>query len=149
MEGFLESFIYVLITIVILVLSMRKKKPVQQSPEEEERPGDQLSEMFEDQDQYEEESETAAGPAMVTAEEGAPGGKSVQWMSDAEAKDMLMDADAVMKEAADNNPIAEFEGEVEQVYDDAYSTGSSEGGGISFDLKKAVIYYEILDRRTL
>ncbi len=149
MEGFFESFIYLLITIVILVLSMRKRKPVQQSPEEEERPGDPLSEMFEDHDEYEEEAETAARPAMVTAdEEDAPKGKSVQWMTDSEAREMLMDADAVMKEAAGNNPIAELEGKVENVYDDAYSTGSSEGGGIPFDLKKAVIYYEILDRRT-
>ncbi len=149
MEGFFESFIYLLITIVILVLSMRKKKPVEQAPEEEAQPGDPFSDVFGDEDEDIEAAETVPGPVTSGARKEEPaGGKSVQWMSEAEAKEMLMDADAVMKEAAANNPIARLEGRVEQVYEDAYNVGGPEGGGVPFNLRKAVIYYEILDRRT-
>jgi hypothetical protein len=66
-------------------------------------------------------------------------------MTETEAQDMLMDADAVIKEAAENNPIAELEGKVE---DDAYSIDVAKDKGILFDLRKAVIYSEILEKRT-
>ncbi|TVR74943.1 MAG: hypothetical protein EA408_01360 [Marinilabiliales bacterium] len=148
MEGFFETFIYLIITVVILVLSMRKKKQPVQAPEDEEGPGDPLSELFSDEDEQE-EYQPAPEPATVQAESSsASDGRPVQWMSDAEAKEMLMDAEAVMKEAAENNPIAEFEGQTEPVEDDAYDTGSYEKEGVSFNLKKAVIYSEILGRRT-
>ncbi len=149
MEGFFETFIYLIITIVILVLSLRKKKkPVQESVDEE-RPGDPLSDLFSDEDEQEEEYQPAPKPATVQAEgSSASDSRPVQWISNAEAKEMLMDADEVMKEAAENNPIAEFEGEVESVQDDAYNADKDEKEGIAFDLKKAVIYSEILSRRT-
>ncbi len=145
MEGFLESFIYLLITIVILVLSMRKKKPVQPVPDDEVTgQDDPFSDLFRDEDKegdYVPEPQTVshAGSTEDAGEEPTP------WMSHQEAQDMLMDADAVIKEAAENNPIAEFEGQVEE---DAYGFGLIKEGGIDFDLKKAVIYSEIIERRS-
>lgn len=142
MDGFLESFIYLLITIVILVLSMRKKKPVEPESEESTQSADPFSELFKDDEEYEEEYRPDLQPA--TATDPGNSGQESPWMSNAEASDMLMDADAIMKEAEQNNPIAKFEGDVKE---DAYGIGLSDHEGIPFDLKKAVIYSEILDRR--
>ncbi|MFO7923949.1 MAG: hypothetical protein R6U58_09680 [Bacteroidales bacterium] len=141
MEGFLETFIYLLITIVILVLSMRKKKPVKTVSEDENAAEDPFTGIFNDDE--EEEYNQTPRPVTVTEKETQSQEKITPWMSETEADDMLMDADSVMKEAADNNPIAEYEGEVE----DAYSLGADDEG-IPFDLKKAVIYSEVLNRRT-
>ena len=145
MEGFLESFIYLLITIVILVLSMRKKKPVQPLPDDEVTgQDDPFSDLFSDEDG---EDDYVPVPQVVPSAGSTEdaGEKPTPWMSQQEAQDMLMDADAVIKEAAENNPIAEFEGQVEE---DAYGFGLIKEGGIDFDLKKAVIYSEIIERRS-
>ena len=140
----MESFIYLLITIVILVLSMRKRKPAKPVSEEEEtRPGDPFSELFKDEDDEDYEPEIQS--STVSGQQAVESGQPNPWMTDTEAQDMLMDADAVMKEAAENNPIAELEGKVE---DDAYSIDIDESKGIPFDLRKAVIYSEILGKRT-
>ena len=144
MEGFTESFIYLLITIVILVLSMRKRKPAQPVSEEEKSPpGDPFSELFKDED--DEDYEPEIQPSTISGKQAGGSGQSNPWMTETEAQDMLMDADAIIKEAAENNPIAELEGKVEE---DAYSIDIEESKGISFDLRKAVIYSEILGRRT-
>jgi hypothetical protein len=130
---------------VILVLSMRKKKPLQTvSDDETTGQEDPFSDLFRDEndeDDYvaEHQTITPAGPIEDAGE------KSTPWMSQQEAQKMLMDADAVIKEAAENNPIAEFEGQVE---DDAYGFSVVNEGGIDFDLKKAVIYSEIIERRS-
>jgi hypothetical protein len=142
MEGYLESFLYLLITIVILVLSLRKKKPVHpegregEEGEEVPRTSDPFSDMFRDEEEEEEYDD-----------EPQPVKESSPWVSDKEAQRLLIDADQVMKEAAENNPIAELEG---LVVKDAYELDQpeSQDQGISFDLKKAVIYYEILEKRT-
>ncbi len=147
MEGFLESFLYLLITIVILVLSMRKKKPVESETEEAPQSGDPFSDIFgeeEPEEQERDEQEEQAQPAMVSPYQDEEQEKSIPWMSETDAKDSLMDVDQVMKEAAENNPIARYEGQVES---DAYTVGL-EDDQIRFDLKKAVIYSEILERRS-
>ncbi|MGF1586882.1 MAG: hypothetical protein ACFCUM_16285 [Bacteroidales bacterium] len=161
MEGFIESFIYLLITIVILVLSMKKKKQVNlPESEEEDRPGDPFSDLFRDEPEVEEvDSEyrpaTVSGRSGGTAEEyttwmtDEPAQEQMEaeetnpWMTETEAKKMVMDADAVLKEASENNPIADMEGQI----DDAYHIGISDDSLIKFDLKKAVIYSEIIERR--
>lgn len=144
MDGYLESFIYLLITIVILVLSMRKKKPVQPPVSDEStESGDPFTELFKDydeEDEYDEEPRPVTGPESFQAEEN----ESTPWMTESEARDMVMDADAVLKEASDNNPIADYEGEVK----DAYEADTDLDKGIPFDLKKAVIYSEILEKRS-
>ena len=144
MEGFLESFLYLLITIVILVLSMRKRKTTETVTEEDNhRDNDPFSEVFGDESQEEYEPE----PRPVTASRKAiPGqGNDDPWMTEAEAKKLSMDAGKMMQEAADDNPIARHEVVTE---DDIYGIGhSGEDDGITFDLKKAVIYSEILNRR--
>ena len=143
MEGFMESFIYLLITIVILVLSMRKRKPAQPVSEEETRSGDPFTELFRDEE--DEDYDPEIRPATVSGQQPDESDRSNPWMTETEAQDMLMDADAVIKEAAENNPIAELEGKVE---DDAYSIDVAKDKGIPFDLRKAVIYSEILEKRT-
>jgi hypothetical protein len=162
MEGFIESFIYLLITIVILVLSMRKKTQVNlpESEEEEDRPGDPFSDLFRDEPE-EEGDDSEYRPARVPARSGEateeyaawmteePAREDNEyesanpWMTESEAGKMVMDADAVLREASENNPIAEMEGQI----DDAYHIGISDGTPTKFDLKKAVIYSEILERR--
>jgi hypothetical protein len=144
MEGFMESFIYLLITIVILVLSMRKRKPAQPVSEEETPPGDPFSELFNDEN--DEDYGPEIQPSTVSGQQSDGSGQPNPWMTETEAQDMLMDADAIMKEAAENNLIAELEGKVEG---DAYSIDIDEDKEIPFDLRKAVIYSEILGRRTI
>lgn len=161
MEGFTESFIYLLITIVILVLSMRKKKQVNlPESEEEDRPGDPFSDLFkvepeEEEDDSEYRRATVSGKSGETAEEyttwmtDEPAHKQKEvegsnpWMTEAEAEKLVIDADAVLREASENNPIAEMDGQI----DDAYHIGTSDDSQIKFDLKKAVIYSEIIERR--
>ncbi len=142
MEGFLESFIYLFITIVILVLSLRKKKPAQPLPDEEPQSGDPFSELFRDEE--DEEYEPEIQPATATGKDEGDTVQSTPWMSESDARDMVIDADAVIREAAENNPIAEFEGRLEE---DAYGIGTGIDEGIPFDLKKAVIYSVIIERR--
>ena len=140
MEGYLESFLYLLITIVILIFSMRKKRQVETEGEEAPGSGDPFQEIIYDEDQEEYETQPAgASQGLGTVQE-----KSTPWMSEKEAGKLLMDADQVMKEAADNNPIAAYEGKTEQ---DAYGISLPGDEGIPFDLKRAVIYSEILNRR--
>jgi hypothetical protein len=152
MEGFMESFIYLLITIVILVLSMRKKKMVQE-PEEmgEERTGDPFRDLFRDDDEEEELSQEEH-PWNEPAEQPNPWMNEPAmkeepnpWMTDSEVKNLVLDSDAIMREASENNPIAKLEGATE---DDAYEIGLNNDQGVAFDLKKAVIYSEILEKRT-
>lgn len=142
MEGFLESFLYLFITIVILVLSMRKKKPAQPLPDEETQSDDPFAELFRDEEDEDYEPERQL--ATVTGTEGDDKAQSTPWMSESDARDMVIDADAVIREAATNNPIAEYEGRLEE---DAYEIGSGNDEGIPFDLKKAVIYSVIIERR--
>lgn len=147
MEEFIEIFIYLLITIVILVLSMRKKKTVEPESEESSQTGDPFSELFKEDAEYEEDYGKGPQPATVSNQEVQPAkasGQESPWMSKTEASDMLMDSDAVIKEAKENNPIAQYEGKVKE---DAYGIGMSYEEGIPFDLKKAVIYSEILNRK--
>ena len=149
MEGFFETFVYLLITIVILVLSLRKKKQQSPAPAEEEKQESPFKDLFADEEEPDEDYEPVPQPASATSgAEAKQEERPVQWMSDDEAKALVMDADAVMKEAAENNPIADYEGEPEHVQDDAYSVGDRRREGIAFDLRKAVIYSEILGRRT-
>ncbi len=141
----MESFIYLLITVVILVLSLRKKKPVEPGSEESSQTGDPFSELFKEDEELEKEYRTESQPATVTSHKTYDSKQESPWMSDTEAREMLIDTDAIMKEAKENNPIAQFEG---QVKTDAYGIGMVDPeGGIPFDLKKAVIYSEILNRR--
>jgi len=143
MEGFLESFIYLLITIVILVLSIRKKKAAQPPVSDESiEPEDPYREIFRDydeEDEYDEGSRPEVAAASYEAEENEPS----PWVTESEARDMVMNTDAVLKEAADN-PFAEHEGEIK----DVYNTETADEKGISFDLKKAVIYSAIIERRS-
>ncbi len=142
MEGFLESFIYLLITIVILVLSMRNKKKVEPEGEESSAPEHPFSDLF--GDEGEEDDNVTLQPETLQEEHVDQLEKPSPWMSETDARSMVMDADQIIKEAAENNPIARLEGEVE---DDVYGIGHSDDGGISFDLKKAVIYSEIIQRK--
>ena len=141
----METFIYLLITIVILVLSMRKKKPVEPVGEETTSSPDPFSDLFREDDDSdvfipETKQVTQAPPADPYQNQAGP------WMSEVEAQDMVIDAEAVMKEAAENNPIAQFEGQLEEF---SYEIEVSQDKGVPFDLKKAVIYSEILERRTI
>lgn len=142
MEGFLEVFIYLLITIVILVLSMRRKKVMQPPGKDEDRPGgNPFSELFKDPEKeydIDHEPVTISRKKETVTEEPSP------WMSESEARDMVINTDAIIKEAADN-PIAQREG---RVADDVYGVEAEEDKGIDFDLKKAVIHSVILERRT-
>lgn len=140
MEGFMESFIYLLITVVILVLSMRKKKQVKPLSDEETQQDHPFSELFKDEE--DKEYDNMPQPAAVSVETRTG---SIPWVSESEAKKMVMDADAVIREAAENNPIAQLEG---QLGEDAYDLTRSVESGIDFDLKKAVIYSEIIERKT-
>ncbi len=140
MEGFMESFIYLLITVVILVLSMRKKKQVKPLSDEETQQDHPFSELFKDEE--DKEYDNMPQPAAVSVETRTG---SIPWVSESEAKKMVMDADAVIREAAENNPIAQLEG---QLGEDAYDLTRSVDSGIDFDLKKAVIYSEIIERKT-
>jgi hypothetical protein len=161
MEGFIESFIYLLITIVILVLSMKKKKQVNlPGSEDSDRPGDPFSDLFRDEPE-EEEDESVYRPAKVPSgdikeeythwmteeplQEDQAGGyeETNPWMTESEAAKMVIDSDAVLREASENNPIAEMEGQI----DDAYHISIAVDSQYKFDLKKAVIYSEILERR--
>jgi hypothetical protein len=125
---------------VILIFSMRKKRQVETEGEEAPGSGDPFQEIIYDEDQ--EEYETR--PAAVSEGRGTVQEKATPWMSEKEAGKWLMDADQVMKEAADNNPIATHEGKTEE---DAYGISLPGEEGIPFDLKRAVIYSEILNRR--
>jgi hypothetical protein len=140
MEGYLESFLYLLITIVILIFSMRKKRQVETEDEEAPVSGDHYQEIIYDEDP--EEYETR--PAVASQGRETMQAKSSPWMSEKEAGKLLIDADQVMKEAADNNPIAAYEGKTEE---DAYGISLPGDEGIPFDLKRAVIYSEVLNRR--
>jgi hypothetical protein len=142
MEGFLESFLYLLITIVILVLSMRKKKPVDPETGEAPRPGDPFSEIF--GTDHQEEYEEAPPPLMVADDLQNGTGTHTSWMSEAERKRSILDFDQILKEAAENNPIALQEG---GIAGDAYGLDNPDYEQIHFDLKKAVIYSEIIERR--
>jgi 16S rRNA C967 or C1407 C5-methylase (RsmB/RsmF family) len=157
MEGFMESFIYLLITVIILVLSMRKKSQVQQPESEpEEQTGDPFRDLFRDEEDEAEEYRGEHHPATMADrhKEAFPetGSWIIEekeetnpWMTDAEVRQMTIDADEVMREAAGNNPIAELEGKVAY---DAYDIEVDDDMNIAFDLKKAVIYSEIIQRRT-
>lgn len=136
----MESFIYLLITVVILVLSMRKKKQVKPLSDEETQQDHPFSELFKDEE--DKEYDNMPQPAAVSVETRTG---SIPWVSESEAKKMVMDADAVIREAAENNPIAQLEG---QLGEDAYDLTRSVDSGIDFDLKKAVIYSEIIERKT-
>jgi hypothetical protein len=143
MEGFLESFLYLLITIIILVLSMRKKKPVEEEAQET-RTDDPFRDIFAEQEEEEYEDETEGHPEVVPQEYRKQPEAAVTWMTESDAKDSLMDADQIMKEATDNNPIARED--IAEI--DAYGVGETEDSGIRFNLKKAVIYSVILERKT-
>ena len=119
---------------------MRRKKTVETVSEEEQRDNDPFSEVFGEESHEEYESEQRPATSTYTGGDSKAG---TPWMSEAEAKDLLMDASKVMEEAEDNNPIALYEEEA----DDAYGIGHSSEEGIQFDLKKAVIYSEIINRR--
>ena len=123
---------------------MRKRKSAQPVAEEEEtQPGDPFRELFNDEE--DEGSDPEIQPSTVSGRQAGDSEQPNPWMTETEAQDMLMDADAIMKEAADNNPIADLEGKVEE---DAYSIDVGESKGIPFDLRRAVVYSEILGRRT-
>jgi hypothetical protein len=143
MEGFLESFLYLLITIVILVLSMRKKKPVQHETEETPQQGDPFSGLFGDEEDHEEYN-AEPQPAAVSQEYDGDRERPSPWISKADASKSLLDAEQVLREAEENNPIAQYES---AGHDDVYEIGYSVDNGIRFDLKKAVIYSEIIERR--
>ncbi len=138
MEGLFESLIYLIIAVVILVLSMRKKRPDQVKDKEDAGTTGMPEDIFKDEEEYD------VKPQPVTATERAQG-ESVSWMSESEARDKLMDSDEVLKEASENNPIAQFESQSKA---DAYGINQPEDREITFDLKRAVIYKEILERRT-
>ncbi len=142
MEGFLESFLYLLITIIILVLSMRKKKPVGEEAQES-RTDDPFRDIFAEQEEEEYDAEAEGHPEAVQQEYRKQPEASVTWMTESDAKDSLMDADRIMKEASDNNPIARED--IAEI--DAYGIGETEDSGIRFNLKKAVIYSVILERK--
>jgi hypothetical protein len=142
MEGFLESFLYLLITIIILVLSMRKKKSVQQEHEEHPHQGDPFDGLFGDEEH--EDNDIGAEPAKPYKEKVFSHEPSSPWISEADRVRSHLDADQVMREAAENNPIAMQENEVQK---DHYDLDYSDNDGISFDLRKAVIYSEIIEKR--
>ena len=138
----MESFLYLLITIVILVLSLRKKKPVDPEIDKAPRPGDPFAELFGTEEP--EDYEKATQPLTVTDNLQNGSETYASRMSEAEVKKSVMDFDKVLREAAENNPIAHQEGGTD---DNAYGLGLSDDEQVHFDLKKAVIYSEIIERR--
>jgi hypothetical protein len=149
MEGFLESFLYLLITIIILVLSMRKKKPVGHMEESQETgTNDPFRDIFKqrEEEEYETEEEKVSEyhREEIEQEYRDRHEKKVQWMTESDAKDSRIDMDRIMKEASDNNPIA-AEGIEES---EIYGGDVTEDTGIRIDLKKAVIHSIILEKKT-
>jgi hypothetical protein len=147
MEGFMESFLYLLITIIILVLSMRKKKPVEHMEEPKET-GDPFRDIFKkmEDDEYEAEEENVAEyrKESIQQEYREQHEAKVHWMTESDAKDSRMDMDRIMKEASEYNPIA-----TSGISDSEIYGGSAiEDAGKRIDLKKAVIYSIILERKT-
>jgi hypothetical protein len=149
MEGFLESFLYLLVTIIILVLSMRKKKPVGHMEESQETgTNDPFRDIFKQRE--EEEYETEEGKAAeyhqedIEKEYRERHEKKVQWLTESDAKQSRLDMDRIMKEASDNNPIASVGIEESEIY----GADLTEDTGIRINLKKAVIHSIILERKT-
>ncbi len=144
MEGFFESFLYLMIAIVILILSMRgnKKKQESQSDTREEPYGEPAYEpvVQDETDEYKE-----SGDVMKTGRTTHDDDEKTPWISEKDAQASVMDVDSVLKEAQ-TNPIAEQEGLLESV-DDHYNKKKTKKPPIDFDLKKAVVFSSILERR--
>ncbi len=139
MEGLVESLIYLLIAVVVLVMSMKggkKKEPAVETTEEYPAGDDVYEPAVEKQ-----KPQTVKQP-VTSAPKGE---KESPWISDKEAKDSVLDAESVLKEA-NTNPIAQKEVQ-EEDSKDHYGENKKKRQVFEFDLKKAVIYNALLDRQ--
>lgn len=144
MEGFFESFLYLIIAIVILILSMKgsRKKQGSQTDTREESHGEPAYEPVV-QDYPDDYKKT--GDIMKTAGATQEEEESTPWISEKNAKASVINVDSVLREAQ-SNPIAEQEGQLESL-DENYNKKKTRKPPIDFDLKKAVVFSSILERR--